>query len=77
MPNGSFEELTECPWSINQITLAGPWKNTGGDDTPDLYNVCAIPNQFPPYNNSAGVPQNATGVQYPHSGEGYCGLFAM
>jgi OOP family OmpA-OmpF porin len=77
IPNGGFENLTECPWGINQLQLASPWVNTGGDDTPDLFNVCAIPNQFPPYNNSAGVPQNAIGSQQPHSGEGYCGLFAM
>lgn len=77
VPNGGFEELTECPWSINQIQFASPWKNTGVDDTPDLFNVCAIPNPFPPYNNSAGVPLNATGIQQPYSGEGYCGLFTM
>lgn len=77
VPNGGFENLTECPWGINQLQLASPWVNTGGDDTPDLFNVCAIPNQFPPYNNSAGVPQNAVGNQQPHSGEGYAGLFAM
>ena len=68
--NPSFENISACPTSFGQISLAVGWHLpiTGGGN-PDVYNICASQSQ-------AGVPVNLNGLsfQYPHSGIGYAGI---
>lgn len=72
VPNGSFEEITTCPWEISQAGLAMPW-TPPPPSSADLYNACdpGTPSGIP----HLGVPANATGNQPAHSGEGYVGIF--
>lgn len=67
IPNGDFEEISECPDNLDQIDRAPPWRNpTAG--SPDLFNIC---------NDSVvGVPSNFIGTQPPQSGSGYAGLIS-
>jgi len=65
IPNGSFEEIDDCPWSVNLIQLADPWLNDVGGV--ELYHTCSL--------ESVGVPSNTTGYQHPHSGDGYAGIY--
>ncbi len=71
VPNGSFEEITSCPTSSAQIHLAVPWMDDIG--SAELFNVCN------PGSSSGsphvGVPANAAGNQYAHSGNGYSGIY--
>jgi hypothetical protein len=69
VPNGGFETITTCPSATNgEINDAPPWYSPNGQ-TPDLYNTCATI-------NALQVPQNWTGWQVPHSGNGYGGFSA-
>ena len=72
MPNGSFEEYSECPQGNDlndgQFERAvGWWRPTMG--TPDYFHRC---------NNdlggTVGVPNNFWGHQVPFHGDGYVGL---
>lgn len=65
VPNGGFETLTTCPNSQGQLSYASPWMPLA--NTPDLYNTCVT-------TGPCTVPQNWTGWQMPHSGNGYAGL---
>jgi hypothetical protein len=62
--NPSFEVIDSCPYNQNQVHFASPWD---GLFTPELYNTCSGA-------ASCSVPQNWTGYQFPHSGNGYAGL---
>lgn len=75
VPNGDFEDYTQCPETSNQITLATPWINDVGGC--ELYNSCSPPLFFPPdlYIANVGVPENLGGEQFAHSGDGYAGIF--
>lgn len=76
VPNGDFEIFTTCPDGINNI--AGPplecipWTAPSTAST-DYFNVCASSLPYP--GSTAGVPFNSLGVQNPHSGAAYCGLY--
>jgi gliding motility-associated-like protein len=76
VPNGSFEELTECPngpgmigW--NQLEKCPPWFKSNVATT-DLFNACA--NSDPFLYNQIGVPSNYMGWQAAFDGDGYVGL---
>lgn len=67
VPNGSFEEYTECPPSF------GYWANVVGWSSPftqsaDYYNACAD-------GVVCSVPLNTAGYQYPAEGDAYMGIF--
>jgi hypothetical protein len=66
VPNGDFEQYSGCPDNIGQLDSALFWFNPT-NATPDYYNQCAS-------GSYVGVPANALGFQYAHSGVAYCGL---
>ncbi len=67
--NPSFEEHLSCPEKIDAhgvLLIVKDWfQPTSG--SADYYNVCGM--------RECGVPKNKLGVQYPHSGNGYCGIY--
>lgn len=69
VPNGSFEEYTECPDNWNQVARATGWYSL--NPTVDYYNACS--------GNAVtmGVPNNAAGYQVPFNGTGYAGLITF
>jgi gliding motility-associated-like protein len=72
VPNASFENFSSCPTDQGQLAKAVPWFSPTYYSTlpmSDIFNVCAPP---PPVGMS-GVPLNATGFQYPRTGNGYAG----
>ncbi len=68
VPNGSFEEIIDCPRAVGQLFKAAEW-HRGGVASPDLFNVCDV-------GDTCGVPQNFFGQQTPATGNGYCGMWA-
>lgn len=67
--NPSFEEYLECPTKVDAhgvLTTVLAWfQPTAG--SADYYNTCST--------RECGVPKNKLGVQYPHSGNGFCGIY--
>ncbi len=67
--NPSFEEHLSCPEKVDAhgvLTIVKDWfQPTWG--SADYYNVCGT--------RECGVPKNKLGVQYPHTGNGYCGIY--
>lgn len=67
--NPSFEEYRECPRKIDALgtlTIVDAWfQPTAG--SADYFNVCG--------SRECGVPRNKLGVQHPHSGDGFCGIY--
>ena len=41
VPNGSFEEFTECPKNYSDFVYLNGWKNLVKYSTPDLFSTCA------------------------------------
>ncbi len=76
--NSSFELFDHCPnqsgiYSINALNWIIP-----NAASPDYYNVCALPNIFPPDTHqwpNMGVPANVFGNQPAHSGDAYIGIY--
>ncbi len=69
VPNSGFENFTTCPVGFSQFNgFVSDWTNPNAA-SPDYMNACANP--FP-----AGVPQNGTGYQTSHSGNGYAGFYS-
>ncbi|MFZ4797640.1 MAG: gliding motility-associated C-terminal domain-containing protein [Bacteroidia bacterium] len=74
VPNGSFELFNDCPKansaidiSVNIFPTVQNWmRPTIG--TPDYFNSCNLTN------NTAGVPTNEAGYQFPNQGNAYVGL---
>ena len=67
VPNGSFEDLDDCPNDLGQLEKAKGWHNPSLA-SPDIFNIC---------NDSAvGVPQNWIGNQPPQDGNGYAGIIS-
>lgn len=62
--NPSFEEYTQCPTFLDQITNVVGWE--GIFITPDYFNACA--------DDTMTVPYNPLGYQWPSDGLGYAGL---
>lgn len=67
VPNGSFENYSQCPNTVNQVTYSVDWLTLS--QTPDYFNACAT-------NTDISIPINLFGQQYPASGNGYMGLFS-
>lgn len=67
--NPSFEEYRDCPRKIDALgtlTIVDAWfQPTAG--SADYYNVCGA--------RDCKVPKNKLGIQDPHSGMGYCGIY--
>ena len=64
VPNGSFEQYTDCPEFISSVYLTG-WENLHTNSA-DYFNSCN--------DGVAGVPLNQFGYQYASDGEGYVGM---
>jgi len=65
VPNGSFEEYSECPDNGGQIEHATNWVRIQG--TPEYYNSCAV-------DPAASVPNNKLGYQPPATGDADAGI---
>lgn len=72
VPNPSFEEITRCPDGSDitrgPLYLAPPWYNLVC--SPDLFNTCSSDFFYT-------IPQNVFGYQYPRTGSGYAGIYAI
>lgn len=66
VPNGSFEEYTECPTNQGQVERALGW--TSNLASPDYFNRCST-------NDSMDVPLNLLGYQDAFDGNGYMGVY--
>lgn len=64
VPNGSFEEYTECPEFISSVYLTG-WENLHTNSA-DYFNACNT--------TVAGVPLNQFGYQFAAEGQAYVGM---
>lgn len=74
--NSSFENNTDCPWQLSQISIAEPWVNVGGPGSPDYFHRCGESLELPPNTLPyVGVPENICGYQEPNSGDAYAGVF--
>ncbi|MFZ1686130.1 MAG: hypothetical protein WAU70_01835 [Flavobacteriales bacterium] len=65
VPNGSFEDYTDCPDYWNQVTNAIGWSVCS--PSPDYFNACRDSTDF-------GVPVNWLGQQAASEGDAYVGL---
>jgi hypothetical protein len=65
VPNPSFEEYTECPTDLAQITRATGWQVQGY--SPDYFNACAGA-------SIVGVPSNGLAYQLASTGVAYAGI---
>lgn len=65
VPNGSFEEYTDCPDNWNQVENVIGWEPVA--ETPDYFNSCCVVPGF-------DVPLNWGGYQYASQGDGYIGV---
>jgi gliding motility-associated-like protein len=70
VPNPGFDNLSGCPFELNQIHLAEPWE-TASNDTPGLFNSCSTT----PFLNVPFAGRRIDSYQLPRSGEGYAGIF--
>ncbi len=69
VPNPSFEEYVECPYSTGEFeTQVVGWNSW--QITPDYFNSCN--NEITGF---AGVPNNPWGYQWPVSGNAYASIF--
>ncbi|MCV9385665.1 OmpA family protein [Reichenbachiella ulvae] len=66
--NPSFEEIWECPYTMDQTKLIKNWFPFGtADPSPDFFHGCAV-------DGFMGVPHNMFGEQKAKSGEAYVGM---
>ncbi len=74
VPNGSFENYSQCPTGTDQTDYAIGW--TRLKQTPDYFNSCSTStcNCNYPGQLCASVPMNCGGFQYASSGSAYSGL---
>ena len=68
VPNGSFEEHTDCPdFYHDNCSYAFPWNIPANHyDTPDYLHSCGT--------DGSSTPNNSAGYQVPFQGEAYMGL---
>lgn len=69
VPNGSFEEYTDCPFAFGYVNNVVGWTSPNTQSA-DYYNVCAG-------SSMVGVSLNVSGYQYPAEGSGYMGVFTF
>ncbi len=67
VPNGSFEEFSECPYALDQVDFCNDWVSSLGSC--DYYNACKIGDL-----GGVGVPTNFSGSQYAKDFAAYAGL---
>ena len=65
VPNPSFENVIQCPFSLGLETYTSNWKSAR--ETPDYFNTCAS-------SSVAEVPSNNFGYQQPCTGNAYMGM---
>lgn len=66
--NPGFEEVWECPFTMNQLKFTKSWFPFGtADPSPDYFHTCCE-------NDLMSIPKNVFGQQEAHSGEAYIGL---
>jgi hypothetical protein len=68
--NGNFENITNCPWGVGQISFVPVWSSANSYLSPSLFNSCSS-------SSLVSVPLNADsslGFQYARSGNGYAGI---
>ncbi len=66
VPNPSFEDTIECPYTTQQINFSKFW-NSPTEGSPDYYNKCTES----PF---VSIPKNMFGWQYPKTGSAYVGI---
>jgi len=77
VPNPSFEEYSDCPNNGGEWWYTPYWNNANGS-SPDYFNVCSLPDIFPPDTfPRLGVPLNLFGQQDANSGHAYMGLYGV
>jgi hypothetical protein len=68
VPNPSFEEYTQCPWSSTELHAhCNDWYSW--NESPDYFNACS--NDI---GGNVGTPNNAWGYQWPISGVAYASV---
>lgn len=66
--NPSFENIENCPYTMNQLKFTKYWFPFGtGDPSPDLFHACD-------FNGQMGVPKNLFGSQQARTGDAYVGM---
>lgn len=68
VPNGSFEEYTQCPDFWAQTQRATGW--SAFRNSPDYFNACEPSGNW-------SVPYNVAGFQPAATGQAYCGMYIM
>lgn len=67
--NPSFEEYSDCPQRVDALGIMSGvdawWQPTKGSS--DYFNACGA--------RECQVPRNKMGIQQPHSGQAYCGIY--
>src|ERR1700685_2222823 len=71
VPNPSFEIYDTCVTELGQMDRATGWVSVRA--TPDYFNMC---DTIIDIIESATIPSNYWGYQYPVSGNGYAGFTA-
>jgi len=74
VPNWSFEDTIQCPFTDNQVHFSAGWSSFGNSS--DYFNACDTGTVVLPL-PMTGVPINAFGFQYAATGDAYCGLFTL
>ncbi|MBL7890399.1 MAG: gliding motility-associated C-terminal domain-containing protein [Bacteroidia bacterium] len=67
--NPSFEDTISCPTVWGNITPFLKYWHNPTDCSPDYYNACAADG------SSCDVPYNLGYMQYPRTGNAYCGIY--
>ncbi len=69
VPNGSFEEYSDCPPYFGYSFLATGWGGPGGVwfNSPDYFNACDE-------SNVVGIPSSQFGYQFASDGQAYMGM---
>ncbi|MFY0626862.1 MAG: OmpA family protein [Reichenbachiella sp.] len=68
--NPSFEEIWNCPFTMNQLKFVKSWFPFGtADPSPDFFNACAK-------DSFMGIPHNMFGTQEARTGDSYVGLIS-
>lgn len=77
VPNGDFEDYVTCPdWSNYYVDAAANWFIPTNNGTSDYFNSCST--EFDVEGLLFSVPENFSGWQEAHSGNGYAGFsFSM
>lgn len=66
--NSGFEEVWECPFTMNQLKFTKSWFPFGtADPSPDYFHACSETNLM-------SVPKNVFGSQGAHGGDAYIGM---